>query len=425
MLGSGVALARDFLITNCHVVQSGSTLKVSRGAEHWTARLVQAAPDHDLCGLRPSGLTLQPVEVRLSSKLATGEHVYAIGSPEGLELTFSEGVISALRDSHGVRLIQTSAPTSPGSSGGGLFDAQGNLVGITTFQFKEGQSLNFALPGEWAKALIDASAEASRKSPSPRNDTELESTAWLRIGQEAEKSENYDLAVRSFQKSADLKQGDAFQGWFELGEIWVKGWNVLSTVSHSLDAYKHWLCSTVSDGRACEEYLSGEVLPGDWKEGLKSIDSSKQIALETAMADFENSIELKPDYADAWDELSRVHFIRKEYVQAISAESEATRVAPGDYRYWESLGISYATTKSYSKAIEAYQQAEKLAPNDMKSTILYFMGITYAEKGDREQVMRIYQKLKAVDPNSETTAGFFRDYVLPESTRTHSGKASH
>jgi tetratricopeptide (TPR) repeat protein len=423
MLGSGVALARNLLITNCHVVQSGSALIVSRGKEHWPGRLVQAAPDHDLCGIRPSGLTLQPVEVRLSSKLATGERVYAIGSPEGLELTFSEGVISALRDSEGVRLIQTSAPTSPGSSGGGLFDAQGNLVGITTFQFKEGQSLNFALPGEWAKALVDASAEASRTSSSPRNDTELESTAWLRIGQGAEKSENYDLAVRSFQKSADLKQGDAFQGWFELGEIWVKGWNVLSTVSHSLDAYKHWLCSTVSDGRACEEYLSGGVLSGDWKEGLKSIDSSKQKALETAMADFENSIELKPDYADAWNELSRVHFIRKEYVQAVSAETEATRLAPSEYRYWQYLGWGYVKTKSYSKAIEALRQAEKLAPNDMKSSELEFLGDAYAKTGDREQVMRIYQELKAMDP--EGAKGFFRDYILPESTGTRPDKVSH
>jgi S1-C subfamily serine protease len=49
-------------------------------------------------------LTLQAVDVRASSKLATGEHVYAIGSPEGLELTFSEGVISALRDTEGVRI---------------------------------------------------------------------------------------------------------------------------------------------------------------------------------------------------------------------------------------------------------------------------------------------------------------------------------
>ena len=121
MLGSGVAMARDFLITNCHVVQNGSSLRLSRGKETWNARLIQAVPSHDLCGLRPSGLTLHPVEVRPSSKLETGERVYAVGSPEGLELTFSEGIVSALREIEGVHMIQTSAPISPRSSGGGIF----------------------------------------------------------------------------------------------------------------------------------------------------------------------------------------------------------------------------------------------------------------------------------------------------------------
>jgi S1-C subfamily serine protease len=192
VLGSAVAIARDFLITNCHVVENGSSLTVRRGKETWNARLIQAVSTHDLCGLRPkadsqitrafdeqgrvifknedsptgrpSGLFLSPVNVRPSSDLATGEHVYAIGAPEGLELTFSEGVISALRESEGVHLIQTSAPTSPGSSGGGLFDVRGNLIGITTFQLKEGQSLNFALPGEWIRTSLNSLTEASRKS---------------------------------------------------------------------------------------------------------------------------------------------------------------------------------------------------------------------------------------------------------------------
>lgn len=77
-----------------------------------------------------------------------GEKVYAIGAPEGLELTISGGLISGLRDFDKDRVIQTSAAISPGSSGGGLFDAEARLVGITTFYLKEGQTLNFALPAD-------------------------------------------------------------------------------------------------------------------------------------------------------------------------------------------------------------------------------------------------------------------------------------
>jgi S1-C subfamily serine protease len=219
VLGSAVAIFRDVLITNCHVVENGYSLRLRRGTGNWTAKLIEAAPNHDLCGLRPSGLTLQAVEVRPSSKLAIGERVYAIGSPEGLELTFSEGVISSLRDTEGVHMIQTSAPISPGSSGGGLFDTQGNLIGITTFQLKEGQSLNFALPGEWIRSSLDSLTEVSHKSSSKQSDAELESKAWLAIGLEAKEKEDYELAVSSFRKCADLKQTDAPKAWLELGEI--------------------------------------------------------------------------------------------------------------------------------------------------------------------------------------------------------------
>ncbi|MFP5464469.1 MAG: trypsin-like peptidase domain-containing protein, partial [Gammaproteobacteria bacterium] len=73
------------------------------------------------------------------------ERVYSIGSPGGLENTLGEGIISGLR---GKRLIQTSAPISHGSSGGGLFDAAGYLIGITTFNMVDAQNLNFAVSAE-------------------------------------------------------------------------------------------------------------------------------------------------------------------------------------------------------------------------------------------------------------------------------------
>jgi S1-C subfamily serine protease len=65
-----------------------------------------------------------------------------------LELTLAEGLVFSKRTSDGVRFIQTSAPNSPGSSGGGLFDAQRNLLGITTFLLKDAQNLNFAIAAE-------------------------------------------------------------------------------------------------------------------------------------------------------------------------------------------------------------------------------------------------------------------------------------
>ena len=104
---------------------------------------------------RPS-LSARPANLGRSLKLKVGERVYAVGSPKGLELSLSEGIVSQLRGGP-PPIIQTTAAVSPGSSGGGLFNAEGELVGITTFQMEEGQNLNFALPVEWiAQAALQA-----------------------------------------------------------------------------------------------------------------------------------------------------------------------------------------------------------------------------------------------------------------------------
>lgn len=76
------------------------------------------------------------------------QRVFTVGAPRGLEQTLGDGLISGLRSGASVRLIQTSSPISPGSSGGGLFDSAGNLLGITTFMLRESQALNFAISAE-------------------------------------------------------------------------------------------------------------------------------------------------------------------------------------------------------------------------------------------------------------------------------------
>ena len=92
------------------------------------------------------------VGVRPYADLKVGEPLYTLGAPSGLDLTLADGMLSGRREEEGVRYVQTSAPISPGSSGGGLFDARGDLVGITTLTFagkaRLNQSLNFAIAAE-------------------------------------------------------------------------------------------------------------------------------------------------------------------------------------------------------------------------------------------------------------------------------------
>lgn len=157
--GSGVVVEPDLLVTNCHVVARGKVYVAGHRQKRALARLVAYDADRDLCALRVQGLDVAPARIGYVETVRVGQRVYAIGTPEGFELTFSEGVVSGLRDAAGGRYIQTTAPLSEGSSGGGLFDSEGRLIGITAVVYSAGQNLNFAAPANW---VVDLAQKASR-----------------------------------------------------------------------------------------------------------------------------------------------------------------------------------------------------------------------------------------------------------------------
>jgi serine protease Do len=169
--GSGVVIVPQTVVTNCHVLEKGKSILVKSGKEIRPAKLVHADVKRDLCQLSVEDLSAPAVEIGSALSLRVGQRVYAIGNPRQLELTLTDGLVSALRDiREGAPLIQTSTPISPGSSGGGLFDAQGRLIGITTWSRKESQNLNFAHPADWIAEMPQRAAEqlaSYRSRPSP------------------------------------------------------------------------------------------------------------------------------------------------------------------------------------------------------------------------------------------------------------------
>jgi S1-C subfamily serine protease len=152
-LGSAVAVTPTLLITNCHVIEGALKVSVKQAKQTWPAKVKHSDPLKDRCVLEVPDAVFTPIAgVRPFMDLKVGEQLYTLGNPNGLDLTLADGILSALREEDGVRYVQTTAPISPGSSGGGLFDARGNLVGVTTLVVvgKEhlNQSLNFAIAAE-------------------------------------------------------------------------------------------------------------------------------------------------------------------------------------------------------------------------------------------------------------------------------------
>ena len=158
--GSGVIIRPNLVATNCHVVDDGTAIIVYKANnrraqkdEEFRAQIHRAHEARDLCLLEVPGLWGIPANLRRTDSLTVGESVYAIGAPQGLDYSLSAGVISQLRKEEGesIPLIQTDAAISPGSSGGGLFDAQGNLVGITQSKIVDdsAEGIGFAIPADW------------------------------------------------------------------------------------------------------------------------------------------------------------------------------------------------------------------------------------------------------------------------------------
>jgi hypothetical protein len=159
--GSGVFLPSGQIATNCHVTKEGIFYQVFQGKQVFPATLYADNRDKDICLLEAKGFTGKPVQFGKSTNLKVGVPVYAVGAPQGLELSLSNGIVSQLRGGP-PPMIQTTAAISPGSSGGGLFDEEGRLVGLTTLYVKEGQNLNFAMPVE----LISDIKLGQKKGPS-------------------------------------------------------------------------------------------------------------------------------------------------------------------------------------------------------------------------------------------------------------------
>jgi serine protease Do len=165
--GSGVVIADGAVITNCHVTKDSSQIKVKVAGKVHDASIYTTDEVYDLCRLSVTGLSASPVSIGSVAALRTGQKVYAIGAPHGLELTISDGMVSSLRETPTGTYIQTTAPISPGSSGGGLFTASGQLVGIVTFQHRLGQNLNFAVPADWIAQMQERGATPTSAEETP------------------------------------------------------------------------------------------------------------------------------------------------------------------------------------------------------------------------------------------------------------------
>lgn len=161
--GSGVILSEDgYIVTNHHVIDGANTIKVRlSGGQSYTASLTGTDEKTDLAVLKISASGLTAATLADSSSVRVGDFVIAIGNPLGeLGGTVTNGIISAKDreitiDGEPMTLLQTSAAVNPGNSGGGLFNLDGELVGVVNAKSsgEDVEGLGFAIPANTVKEI--------------------------------------------------------------------------------------------------------------------------------------------------------------------------------------------------------------------------------------------------------------------------------
>lgn len=157
-LGSGFFISDNIIVTNAHVIEGATNgyAKLVNGKSKIDILGYSAIDEiHDLVLLEVKSSKATKLKLGNSDLLEVGENIYVVGNPQGLEGTFSEGIISSIRDFDGHSIIQITAPISPGSSGGPLINSKGEVIGIAFASFKSGQNLNFAIPVKYLYNLLN------------------------------------------------------------------------------------------------------------------------------------------------------------------------------------------------------------------------------------------------------------------------------
>ena len=238
--GTGFLVTKGgLIITNYHVIAEGSSalVKLPDGAFYVVDGVLTFDKERDIAVIKAHGQDFPTLTLGNSDRVQVGDEVVAIGNPLSLESTVSNGIVSGIRTDEelGGRLLQTTAPISPGSSGGPLFNMAGQVIGITTMYLKGGENLNFAIPINDAKRLLKVGI--SKLEPFPNDAPEKEqqpatiTTANVQINSPAFKYFNDMLAANEvntrestyacFNDNPNEQEAE----WFQLIRVMrLRGW---------------------------------------------------------------------------------------------------------------------------------------------------------------------------------------------------------
>jgi len=403
-LGSGIVLPSGDVATNYHVIEKAGRLTVIYQGKEYPAKPRYIDRFRDVCSLEAPGLQALHVRLGNTSMLRVGAKVYAIGSPKGLELTFSDGLVSRLREVDKGFYIQTTAPISLGSSGGGLFDEKGRLIGLPTYFLNQGQQLNFALPVEW---IIDLPNRHATQAHSNGLETE-----WLNNVNTQEERQDWCSLLDICQRWSTAHPQNC-AAWRYLGFAYLQNGNLAKAIAAYQEAVRinpndahYWADLGAAYGRAGEQlkkieaYEKAVSIDPDFENswinlGTACLENGKR---EKSIQAYQQAVRIAPDNAGSWTQLGIIYGQNGEKNKQIEAFQKAVHINPDYSNAWLNLGSAYQNTGQFSKAIEAFQQAVRINPENSDGWLK--LGFSYRDMTQFSKALESYQQAVHVNPQN-------------------------
>jgi len=421
--GSGFFVGKDGqLITNRHVLYGAShaQVKTADGKEYPIQKIIAEDKEGDLIrfsiDIPPN--VVSPLTIS-GDTLEVGAQVVVIGNPLGLEKTVTDGIVSAVREipSFG-KIVQISAPISPGSSGSPVVNRKGEVIGVATFLLREGQNLNFAVPSERIAKLKSDKGKAIADWKKGQAEEWLSTAEGLLLtGLSYFLQDNGDgnIAIQfekalPFFKNAIKKNPDYAEAHYYVGFCF----GILGRYNEAIEASKqairlkpdyagayHNLGNAYNEfGRyyeAIEAYKQAIRLKPDDAEAHYNLGNAYDNLgrYGEAIEAYKQAIRLKPDFAASYINLGNTYRKLKRYNESIGAYKQAIRLNPDNAMAYNNLGNAYGEFGRYYEAIEAFKQAIRLKPDDALAH--YGLGITYLFINNKGLALEEYKILKEID----------------------------
>lgn len=414
--GSGFFTAPDRIITNRHVLEGAFKAEIHtvNDLSYNVKGVLAVDGEGDIALLQveiPAGVATPLTVVRTSPQ--EGEAIVVIGNPLGLEGSVSNGIVSAVREIQNFgRIIQITAPISPGSSGSPVVNMRGEVVGVATLQLADGQSLNFAVPSDrvvqlqagQARTLGELVAATKRSQRSSAERFYMQGLGFL-------SRDDCEKALPYFKKATDADP-DYAEAWAQTG--FCSG--VLGRHSEAIKASRQAIRLKPD---APESYLnvgSAYAYLGQFKESSEAYRQALRLDPNNAdthyslgvvygkmgrtddeVQSYRKAIALRPDFVAAYEKLAQGYFRLGRMPEAISAYRQVTQLKPGDAVAYDNLGVAFIKQKQYAEAVEAFNQAIRLKPDFGRA--YYNLALAYLALNDRDSALEQYNILKTIDPD--------------------------